>query len=191
LQYQLEHRFNWRGNTRDLLQLLYTDPGLSDALSDMRHLKSREVTHLEVDTVAGRAKRIVRVELDMPVPGVLKRRLGADNADAIGNHLGWEEHSTCDFDALTIDFDIHLPHLDTRITAGGRYQLRNGTHPGEVARHIDGHVRIDIPMVARMAERLIVSRLKDNMEEEARITAAFLHDCDQADADATPVTEPG
>lgn len=173
MQFELEHSLPCPTDSHSLLCKLYTDPALNAALADMRHLKSREITHLTVDEAAGTAERVVRIELDMPVPGSLRRLFpGVGDVD----HLGWEEHSTCDFEALTIDFAIRLPYLDTRIDAGGRYQLHSGRSDDEVLRRIDGRVRIDAPVVAGLAERVVVGRLKDNMDEEARLTAAFLRE---------------
>lgn len=173
MRFELEHRLPGHVDKRSLLRQLYTDPRLNDALASMRHLKSREITHLAVDEAAGTAERVVRIDLDMPVPGALKRLFaGGSNI----NHLGWEEHSTCDFEALTIDFAIRLPHLDMRIDAGGRYQLRDGRADDEVLRSIGGHVCVDAPVVGGLAERIVVARLKDNMDEEARLTAEFLRE---------------
>lgn len=156
----------------------------------MRYPKNREVTHLEVDEASSHAERIVRIELDMPVPRVLERRLGAEGNEATGHHLGWEEHSTCDLNALTIVFDIRLPHLATRVTADGRYRLADGGDT-EVVRYIQGRVDIDMPMIACMAERLIVSQLKDNMEEKARITADFLRNREHGDDDSASSSQTG
>lgn len=172
MRYRLEHQLPWSGSTRSLIRLLYTDPELSEALADMRHLKRREVTHLQVDEAAGRGQRRVRIELDMAVPDVVRRLLGGASAEALGNHMGWEEHSTCDLDARTIDFAIRLPYLDTRVHAEGTYRLLDDA--GGTLRRIDGEVRIDAPVVGRLAERIVVARLKENMDEEARLTAAFL-----------------
>lgn len=172
MQFALEHQLPCHMDKPELLYKLYTDPQFNQALASMRHLKSREVVHLAVDEAAGTAERIVRIELDMPVPRALKQLLpDAHNS----RRLGWEEHSTCDFSALTIDFDIRLPYLDARVDAGGRYQLQDGHVADEVVRRIDGYVRVDAPLVAGLAERVVVSRLKDNMDEEARVTAAYLY----------------
>lgn len=172
MQFALEHRLPRHTDKASLLYQLYTDPQLNQALAEMRHLKSREVLHLSVDEAANSAERIVRIDLDMRVPRAFKHLYsGADEV----KRLGWEEHSTCDLSALTIDFDIRLPYLNTRIDAGGRYQLCDGDFADEALRRIDGHVRIDAPLVAKMAERAVVARLKESMHEEARLTAEYLH----------------
>jgi len=173
MRYELEHRFLW-DDPRQLVRLIYTDPALNDALAHMRHLKSREVMDLHVDDEAGHAERRVRIEIDMPIPPAFKRMLPHDRMARLEDRLYWDELSTCDLNTGQIDFEIRLPQLTERVHATGLYRMHPGKRPGEVIRTIRGDVRVDAALVGRVAERIVVSRLKENMDEEARLTAEYL-----------------
>jgi len=173
MRYQLQHRFAWH-DPRQLVRLIYTDPALNDILAEMRHLKSREVRELRIDEQAGVARRQVRIEVDMPIPPGFKRVLPRKGMQQLEDRLFWDELSTCDLNAGRIDFEIQLPQLTERVHATGRYQIHAGERPGEVIRTIHGNVVIDTALVGRVAERIVVGKLKENMDEEARLTAQFL-----------------
>ena len=82
--------------------------------------------------------------------------------------LTWVVESTVDLSTHTTAFRMLPDHYASRLTCGGSYALvPSGAQ--RTIQQMEGELRVNYPIVGRLAERGIFLGLKENVAEEARI----------------------
>jgi len=82
--------------------------------------------------------------------------------------LTWVVESTVDRSTHTTRFRMVPDHYADRLTCGGSYSLVSSGDASTIQR-MEGDLRVNYPIVGRLAERGIFLGLKENVAEEARI----------------------
>lgn len=82
--------------------------------------------------------------------------------------LTWVVESTVDRSTNTTAFQMLPDHYANRLTCSGRYTLVGTADDGTIQR-MEGDLRVNYPVVGRLAERGIFLGLKENVAQEAAI----------------------
>jgi hypothetical protein len=82
--------------------------------------------------------------------------------------LTWVVESTVDRATKTTAFRMLPDHYADRLACAGSYTLvADGT--AQTIQHMEGDLRVNYPIVGRLAERGILLGLKEHIAEEARV----------------------
>lgn len=150
----------------DTFERVWSEPACIDALvAGMPNLESREL--LEEKEEGGVLKRKVRYMGCGQVPKIARK--------VIKPHmLSWVEETVFDKNNHTYEFRCIPHYFADRIENGGKCRLiQDGKN--RTRREIEGYFNIRLPSLTRkMAERLLMRYVKDNMEKEAGIMNEYI-----------------
>jgi hypothetical protein len=141
----------------------YADPELYPALGELPKVGRPEVLSAEVDG------DVVRLRIHYQFTGSLPP---AASAVLDPKKLTWVEESTHDRVAHTVTWRLVPDHYGDRFRAQGTYRFRVD---GDVAvRETRGDLVVRTPFVGRLVERALVSGLREHLEAEAPLVAAWI-----------------
>ena len=144
----------------DAIELAVVSPNLIDKLAPrLKNIEGmRQKSHAMKDGVF---ERVWSYHANVKIPGFAKGYVTPDM-------LGWDEHSAYDLSKHRAEWTIH-PHFKQAwrkfFRASGTYTLvprRDGTR-----RVIKGDLELNVPVVRKVAERMIVNEVKKTFEAEA------------------------
>jgi len=155
MKFEIEHTFN--ASPSEVLAVL-THPKLPEALvPNMESLVEMEFLSSE-----GSARQ-VRYR---PIPMI--KRVGPKKVEP--HWMEWVEHSTTDTEECTIEF-TNIPRVDTiakmMLNRGTIYLRRSGRG---CIRTVEGELKIKVPLLGRIAEKMIYKQAKSLLDEEAAMT---------------------
>jgi hypothetical protein len=159
MKFEIEHRFD--ASPRDVLSVL-TDPNLPEALvPNMENLIEMEFIS------ADGPKRQVRYR---PIPMI--KRIGPKKVEP--RWMEWIEHSTTDSERYVIEFE-NIPRVGTvakmMLNRGTIYLRRSGEG---CLRTVEGELKIKVPFLGRIAEKMIYRHAKALLDEEAGVTGRIV-----------------
>ena len=142
----------------------FVDPAFYEALGEMPNIGNPEVlecTERESDVFL-RVRYAFTGELAAPARRVL------DPAK-----LTWVVESTIDQKTAATTFRMLPDHYANRLECYGSYRLA-ATGPEATMQHMEGELRVNYPVVGRLAERGIVLGLKEHIAQEARVVEEWV-----------------
>lgn len=142
----------------------FVDPAFYKALGEMPNIGDPEILECtERDReVFLRVRYAFTGELAAPARRVL------DPAK-----LTWVVESTVDRTTQTTAFRMLPDHYANRLACAGAYTFAaNGS--GGTMQHMEGDLRVNYPVVGRLAERGIVVGLKEHIAQEARVVERWV-----------------
>ena len=142
----------------------FVDPGFYRALGAMPNLGDPEILECTArDTeVFLRVRYAFTGELAAPARRVL------DPAK-----LTWVVESTVDRSTNTTSFRMLPDHYANRLECAGTYTLV-ATDATMTMQHMEGDLRVNYPVVGRLAERGIVLGLKEHIAQEAHVAERWV-----------------
>jgi hypothetical protein len=145
-------------------QEAFVDPRFYEALGAMPNIGDPEILECtERDTdVFLRVRYAFTGELAAPARRVL------DPAK-----LTWVVESTVDRSTRTTKFRMLPDHYANRLECAGVYTL-TATGLDGTMQHMEGDLRVNYPVVGRLAERGIVVGLKEHIAQEARVVEQWV-----------------
>ena len=160
MKFEIEHNFD--ASPAEVLAVL-TDPKLPEALvPNMENLVEMEFLSAEGNT------RKVRYR---PIPMI--KTVGPKKVEP--HWMEWVEHSTTDTDQCTIEF-TNIPRVDTiakmMLNRGTIYLRRSGRG---CIRTVEGELKIKVPLLGRIAEKMIFKQAKALLDEEAQMTKKIVN----------------
>ena len=137
----------------------FVDPGFYRALGAMPNIGDPEILECTARDrdVFLRVRYAFTGELAAPARRVL------DPAK-----LTWVVESTVDQSTSTTSFRMLPDHYANRLECAGTYTLV-ATDAMMTMQHMEGDLRVNYPLVGRLAERGIVLGLKENIAQEAHV----------------------
>ena len=87
--------------------------------------------------------------------------------------LTWVVESTVDRSTSTTTFRMLPDHYANRLECAGTYTLA-AADMDTTMQHMDGDLRVNYPVVGRLAERGIVLGLKEHVAQEARVVERWV-----------------
>jgi hypothetical protein len=141
----------------------YADRDLHASLGELPKVGRPDVLSSEVDG------DVVRLRIAYRFTGALPP---AASAVLDPKKLTWVEESTHDRAAHTVTWKLVPDHYGDRFRANGTYRFRAD---GDVAvRETRGDLVVRTPFVGRLVERALVSGLREHLEAEAPLVAAWV-----------------
>jgi len=142
----------------------FVDPGFYRALGAMPNIGDPEILECTVrdGEVFLRVRYAFTGELAAPARRVL------DPAK-----LTWVVESTVDQSTSTTNFRMLPDHYANRLECAGSYTLV-ATDATMTMQHMEGDLRVNYPVVGRLAELGIVRGLKENVAQEARVVERWV-----------------
>ena len=148
---------------RDRVEQALVASAYYQALAAMPNIGEPEV--LERVDRRGRVDLRVRYHYTAELTGPARRVL--DPAT-----LTWVVESNADLASHSTTFRMVPDHYGDRIECHGSYTLRpNG--PDATIQHAECELRVHYPVIGKLAERSIVTGLKDHMAQEAAVLAQW------------------
>ena len=141
------------------VEAAFVDPGFYEALGAMPNIGDPEI--LECTERNGEVLLRVRYAFTGDLAAPARRVL--DPAK-----LTWVVESTVDRSARTTAFRMLPDHYAERLSCAGSYVLVPNGDDGTI-QQMEGELRVNYPVVGRLAERGIVLGLKEHVAEEAHI----------------------
>jgi hypothetical protein len=143
----------------DRVEQALVDPAYYRALAAMPNIGEPEV--LELAERGGRVDLRVRFAYTADLSGPARRVLDPTK-------LTWVVESTVDLASHKTTFRMVPDYYRDRIECHGVYTLQpNG--PQATIQHIEGDLLVHYPIIGKLAERSIVTGLKDHMAQEAAV----------------------
>jgi hypothetical protein len=157
VQFEIVHEFDI---PLDAIELAVLSPSLIEKLAPrLTNIETVEqVSHAMID---GIFERVWSYRANVKIPGFAKPYVTPEM-------LGWDEHSSYDLKRHKAKWTI-VPHVKPAwrkfFTSTGTYAL---VAKGEgSARIIKGNLALDVPVVRKVAEPMIVNEVKKTFEAEA------------------------
>jgi hypothetical protein len=157
VQFEIIHEFDI---PLDAIELAVLSPSLIEKLAPrLTNIETvKQVSHSMID---GIFERVWSYRANVKIPGFAKPYVTPEM-------LGWDEHSSYDLKRHKAKWTI-VPHVKPAwrkfFTSTGTYAL---VAKGEgSARIIKGNLTLDVPVVRKVAEPMIVNEVKKTFEAEA------------------------
>jgi Protein of unknown function (DUF2505) len=157
VQFEIVHEFDI---PLDAIELAVLSPSLIEKLAPrLTNMETVEqVSHAMID---GIFERVWSYRANVKIPGFAKPYVTPEM-------LGWDEHSSYDLKRHKAKWTI-VPHVKP---AWRKFFMSTGTYAlvarGEgTARIIKGNLTLDVPVVRKVAEPMIVNEVKKTFEAEA------------------------
>ncbi|MBV8981119.1 MAG: DUF2505 family protein [Acidimicrobiia bacterium] len=143
----------------DRVEKAFVDPAFYEALGAMPNVGDPEVLECtdRGSQVLLRVRYAFTGELAAPARRVL------DPAK-----LTWVVESTVDRETSATAFRMLPDHYANRLACSGSYTLA-GDGPDATMQHMEGELRVNYPVVGRLAERGIVLGLREHIAAQARV----------------------
>jgi hypothetical protein len=143
----------------------FVDPGFYKALGAMPAIGDPEVLECsersECSERDGQVFLRVRYAFTGDLAAPARRVLDPDK-------LTWVVESTVDRNTKTTEFRMLPDHYANRLECAGSYTLV-ADGPGRTVQQMEGDLRVNYPVVGRLAERGILVGLKEHIAEEAHV----------------------
>ncbi len=158
MHFEIVHEFDI---SLDAIELAVLSPGLVDKLADRLHNieKVDQKTH---DLAGGRLARVWSYQANIKIPSFAKSYITREMC-------AWDEVSNYDLKTHSSQWTID-PHVKPEwkkyFTAHGRYELVP-MGDGRTKRVVIGDLELKVPVVQKVAERMIVNEVKKTFEAEA------------------------
>lgn len=143
----------------DRVEQALVDPAYYRALAAMPNIGEPEV--LELSERVGRVDLRVRFAYTADLSGPARKVLDPTK-------LTWVVESSVDLASHMTTFRMLPDHYGDRIECHGAYTLRADGSQATI-QHIEGDLRVHYPIIGKLAERSIVTGLKDHMAQEAAV----------------------
>lgn len=157
MQFEIVHEFDI---PLDAIELAVLSPNLIEKLAP-RLVNMETVEQVSHSMTNGVFERVWSYRANVKIPGFAKPYVTPEM-------LGWDEHSSYDLKTHTAKWTI-VPHVKP---AWRKFFKSTGTYTlvtkGEgSARVIEGHLVLDVPLVRKVAEPMILNEVKKTFEAEA------------------------
>ena len=158
MHFEIVHEFDI---SLDAIELAVLSPGLVDRLALRLHNieKVDQKTH---ELEGGRLARVWSYQANIKIPSFAKSYITREMC-------AWDEVSSYDLKTHSSDWTID-PHVKPEwkkyFTASGRYELVP-MGDGRTKRVVRGELELKVPVVQKVAERMIVNEVKKTFEAEA------------------------
>jgi Protein of unknown function (DUF2505) len=158
VHFEIVHEFDI---SLDAIELAVLSPGLVDKLAARLHNieKVEQKTH---ELEGGRLARVWSYQANIKIPGFAKNYVTREMC-------AWDEVSTYNLKTHSSEWTID-PHVKPEwkkyFTAHGRYELVPMSD-GRTRRVVRGDLELKVPVVQKVAERMIVNEVKKTFEAEA------------------------
>jgi hypothetical protein len=150
----------------DRVEEAFVDPAFYKALGEMQNIGNPEI--LECTDRDGRVFLRVRYAFTGDLAAPARRVL--DPAK-----LTWVVESNVDRSTRTTNFRMLPDHYANRLECAGTYTLA-AAGPDRTIQHMEGDLRVNYPVVGRLAERGIVVGLKEHITQEAHVVERWVAD---------------
>lgn len=158
MQFEFVHEFDI---PLDALELAVLSPNLHHQLAT-RLTNISSVEQKEHTLSGNRLERVLSYRANVTVPLFARKHVTPEM-------MAWDEHSTYDIPRHTAEWEIR-PHIKPEwrkyFAAKGTYVL-SGLGSGRSRRTVAGHIDLHVPLVQKMAEKLIVAEVKKTFDAEA------------------------
>jgi hypothetical protein len=148
----------------DRVEQAFVDPAFYTALATMPNIGEPHI--LERTESDGRVELRVRYAFTGNLAPAARRVL--DPAK-----LTWVVESSVDRASHTTRFRMVPDNYRDRLECSGTYTLRPDG-PDRTVQHAEGELRVHFPVVGKLAERGIVTGLKEHLAEEAHVLERWL-----------------
>jgi len=145
--------------TTERVEEALVDPRFYEALATMPNIGEPEV----LECTARDSEVILRVRYAFTGDLAAPARRVLDPAK-----LTWVVESTVDRSTRTTAFRMLPDHYADRLVCGGSYTLVAGGADATI-QQMEGNLRVNYPVVGRLAERGIVLGLKEHVAQEAHV----------------------
>lgn len=160
VDFRIEQRI--AGSVDDVARA-YTDAGLYATFTGLSKIAAPDVLTRDEDGDTVRLRLRYRFVGHLP---------SAAHAVLDPKKLTWVEESTHDLNRHTVSWRLVPDHYGDRFRAKGASAMRAD---GDVTvRRTEGELVVKTPFVGRMVERALVSGLKEHLEAEAPLVAAWV-----------------
>ena len=143
----------------DSVEKSFVDPAFYEALGAMPNIGDPEV----LECTERDAQVLLRVRYAFTGDLAAPARRVLDPAK-----LTWVVESTVDQKTSATTFRMLPDHYAARLECFGSYTLAAAS-PDATMQHMEGELRVNYPVVGRLAERGIVLGLKEHIAQEARV----------------------
>ena len=148
----------------DSVEKAFIDPAFYEALGAMPNIGDPEV----VECTERDAQVFLRVRYAFTGDLAAPARRVLDPAK-----LTWIVESTVDKNTSATTFRMLPDHYAQRLECCGSYTLA-AAGPDATMQHMEGELRVNYPVVGRLAERGIVLGLKEHIAQEARVVEEWV-----------------
>ena len=160
MEFEIEHELP--GPARTAWELIFSHE-FEEELDRQLNKAVREP--LSEEMVDGVLVRVIRVEMNEQLPGVLARILGE-------RQLGYILEERLQPDSLLMEWSVIPDKLADRIRASGDYRLVDSS--GGCRRIVRGKVEADLPLVGTRFEKLIASELQASYDRGAELVKSWI-----------------
>ncbi len=158
MQFEFVHEFDI---PLDALELAVISPNLHQALAN-RLPNIASVQQLEHVLMDGRLERVWSYRANVQVPAFARKHVTPEM-------MAWDERSTYEIKRHASEWTIQ-PHIKPEwrkyFAAKGTYALET-LGSGRSRRTVKGSIELHVPLVQKMAEKLIVAEVKKTFDAEA------------------------
>jgi Protein of unknown function (DUF2505) len=148
----------------DRVERAFVDPAFYEALGAMPNIGDPEV----LECIEGDSQLSLRVRYAFTGQLAAPARRVLDPAK-----LTWIVDSTVDKKTGATTFRMLPDHYADRLECFGSYVL-SAAGPDATMQHMEGELRVNYPVVGRLAERGIVLGLKEHIAQEARVVEEWV-----------------
>jgi hypothetical protein len=158
VQFEFVHEFDI---PLDALELAVLSPVLHHALAN-RLPNIASVEQKEHSLQGNRLERVLAYRANVAVPVFARKKVTPDM-------MAWDEHSTYDIPRHRAEWEIR-PHIKPEwrkyFSAKGTYEL-SVLGSGRSRRTVVGTIELHVPLVQKVAEKLIVAEVRKTFDAEA------------------------
>ncbi len=154
---------------RDRVVAILADPAYYEFLQ-RRHAGVDRIEVLSQEDLGTSIRRRVRYQ-----PKPIIRSIGPKKIDP--DAMSWVEESTFDKATCRLEFrNVAVKDwVRKRLANSGTIELRDGG-AGRTTRVVSGELTVRFPILGAIAERIIHSKARDILDEEARLFAEYLRE---------------
>jgi hypothetical protein len=161
----------------DDAQEAFLDPGFYATLGQLPGISAPEVR-----SCSRPSPESARLELGYRFAGTLS---GPARRLLDPSKLTWTQVTEVDLSARRTRVEMVPDHYRDIFTFSGWYELR-AEGPGHSSQHLEGDLRVRLPLLGPLAERAIASGIRQNLAATARLLERFV-----GERSAGPVAEDG